>query len=380
MAKRDYYEILGINKNASSSEIKKAYRKLAIKYHPDKNPGNKGAEEKFKEAAEAYEVLSNNEKRQRYDQFGHAGMKGAHSFSGGGMNMEDIFEQFGDIFGGSSSPFESFFGGGRTQRRNHRGSNLRIRVKLTLEEIATGVEKKIKVQRDNTCKTCNGSGAKNGEYDTCGVCNGSGQITRVANTPLGQMRTSSTCHTCHGEGKNIKASCNTCSGTGIISAEEKLSIKIPAGVADGMQLNVSGKGNVGKRGGTSGNLIVIIQEEPHPNLIRESNNLHHDLYISFPEATLGITKEVPTLNGKVKIKIEEGIQGGKVLRLRNKGLPSIEGYSPGDLLIHINLWTPQNLNKEQKAFFTEQKESKNMQPNPGQSDKSFFERVKDMFN
>jgi len=371
MEKRDYYEILGISKNASDSEIKKAYRKLAIKYHPDKNPDNKAAEEKFKEAAEAYEVLSNKEKRQRYNQFGHAGMKGAGGFGGGGMNMEDIFDQFGDIFGGNN-PFESFFGGSKSNRRVHRGSNLRIRVKLNLVEIANGVEKKIKVRRLVVSDGIS--------YKTCTRCNGTGQIVQVVNTPLGRMQTSSTCPMCNGTGKIINNRPPGSDANGMIGKEDSISIKIPAGVADGMQLNVSGKGNMGISGGSPGDLIVIIQEEKGEELVRENNNLHYDLYISFSDAALGTTKQVPTLSGKAKIKIEKGIQSGKILRLRNKGLPSIEGYGTGDLLIHINLWTPQNLTKDQISFFEQNSNADNIQPKPTKTDKSFFERVKDMFN
>ena len=371
MSKRDYYEVLGVSKSADAKEIKKAYRKLAIKYHPDKNPENKAAEDKFKEAAEAYEVLSNSEKKQRYDQFGHAGMSGAAGggFGGGGMNMDDIFSQFGDIFGGGG--FGGFGGGGSRGRRVSKGTNLRIRLTLNLKEILEGVDKNIKVRRLVL--------AEGVTYKTCSTCNGSGQITRVSNTILGQMQTSSTCPTCNGLGKIIDNRPSDSDQNGMIKEEEKVKITIPPGVEDGMQLKVSGKGNAAPFDGVNGDLIVLISIEDHPNLIRDGNNLHFDHYISFSDAALGASSEIPTINGKVKIKLEQGIQSGKILRLKGKGLPSINGYGKGDLLIHINLWTPQCLSADEKKFFETCKKSDNFTPNPSKNDKSFFDRVKEMF-
>jgi molecular chaperone DnaJ len=381
MSKRDYYEVLGVSKGASEEEIKKAYRKLAIKYHPDKNPNDKSAEEKFKEAAEAYEVLSNAEKKQRYDQFGHAGVGGAAGGGAGGfggMNMEDIFSQFGDIFGGSFG-----FGGGggsRGGRRVNRGSNLRVKVKLNLSEIANGVEKKIKVNKQVACNTCNGSGAKNSNYDTCRICNGSGVITRVQQTMLGAMQTQTTCNACQGEGKIIKDKCGSCHGDGVVRGEETISIKIPAGVADGMQLNVSGKGNAAIRGGINGDLIVLIEEEEHPELKREGQHLVYNLHISIPDAILGTNVEVPLVEGKAKIKIEPGTQSGKVLRLKGKGLPDVNSYYKGDLMVEISVFTPTSLSSEEKKMMEQLRDSKNFKPNPSKNQKSFFERMKDYFD
>jgi molecular chaperone DnaJ len=383
MSKKDFYEILGVQRNADEGELKKAYRQMALKYHPDKNPGNKEAEEKFKEAAEAYEVLSNPEKRQRYDQFGHQGMGGNGGFSGSGhMNMDDIFSHFGDIFGGHS-PFESFFGGGGGGGRRHvnRGSNLRVKVKLTLEEIANGVEKKIKVQKNGTCKTCKGSGAQDGaSFHTCSTCNGAGQVHRVTSTFIGQMRTTSTCPTCQGEGQTIANKCKKCNGSGVERMEEVISINIPAGVGEGMQLNVSGKGNAGERGGMPGDLLVVIEEEQHQHLHRDGNQLLYDLYINFPEAALGTSVEIPTLEGRAKVKIEPGTQAGKVLRLKGKGLPSVNSYGRGDLLVNINVWTPQSLSSEEKKLMEQLKQSPNFRPNPGKGDKSFYEKMKEFFH
>lgn len=379
MSKRDYYEILGVTKSASDDEIKKAYRKLAIKYHPDKNPDDKSAEEKFKEAAEAYEVLSNPEKRQRYNQFGHAGMSGAASGGGhygGGMNMEDIFSQFGDIFGGG---FGGFGGGSRGGRRVNRGSNLRVKVKLNLQEIAKGVEKKIKVNKFVSCNTCHGSGAKNGQFETCKTCQGSGVQTRMTQTFLGAMQTQTTCGTCGGEGKIVKDKCNTCHGDGIVRAEEVISINIPAGVGEGMQLSMSGKGNAAPRGGINGDLLILIEEEEHTDLKRDGNNLFYECYINFVDAALGTSIEVPTVDGKAKIKIEPGTQAGKVLRLKGKGLPDLNSYGHGDLLVNINVWTPQNLTNEEKKILESLRDSKNFQPNPNKKDKGFFERMKEYF-
>jgi molecular chaperone DnaJ len=379
MEKRDYYEVLGVSKNATEVELKKAYRQMAIKFHPDKNPGNKEAEEKFKEAAEAYEVLSNPEKRQKYDQFGHAGLGNSAGFSGAGMNMDDIFSHFGDIFG-------DMFGGGfnsrgQRSRRVNKGSNLRVKVKLSLEEIANGVEKKIKVNKYVSCSTCSGTGAKGGSsYTKCSTCHGSGHVTRVTSTFLGQMQTSSTCPQCGGEGQTITDKCNTCFGNGIVKGEEVIPLNIPAGVAEGMQLSVSGKGNAAARGGINGDLIIVIEEIEHPQLIRDSENLLYEHYITFSEAALGTSIEVPTIEGKARVKIEAGTQAGKVLRLKGKGLPSLNSYHRGDLLVNINVWTPQVLSKEEKAILEKLQNSPNFKPHPDKKDKNFFERMKEMFH
>lgn len=368
--KEDYYDILGISKGASAAEIKKAYRKMALKYHPDKNPDNKEAEEKFKKAAEAYEVLSDADKKSRYDQFGHQAFEGSGGFSGGGMNMDDIFSQFGDIFGGGfGGGFGGFGGGGR---RVVKGSNLRIRVKLSLEDIANGVEKKIKVKRKVQ--------ADGVTYKTCNTCNGQGQVTRVTNTILGRMQTASACPTCGGAGQSINKKPSEADAQGLVAKEETVSVKIPAGVVDGMQLKVTGKGNAAPGDGIAGDLLVAIQEEDHETLKREGDNLHYDLYVSLPDAVLGSSMEIDTVSGKVRIKIEPGVQSGKILRLRGKGIPSINGYGKGDLLVHVNVWTPKTLNKKQKEFFESMREDEHFQPKPESSDKSFFEKVKDMFS
>ena len=368
MSKRDYYETLGVSQNAETKEIKKAYRKLAVKYHPDKNPDNKEAENKFKEAAEAYDVLSSPEKKQKYDQYGHAGMGGSSGgFGGGGMNMDDIFSQFGDVFGGGG-----FGGGGRSRgRRVVKGTNLRIRLSLSLKEIAEGVEKKIKVSR-----LVNADGVT---YNTCNTCNGSGQVTRISNTILGQMQTASPCPHCNGNGKSIDKRPQGTDANGMLKESETVTITIPAGVEDGMQLKVSGKGNDAPMEGVNGDLIVLIHVEEHAQLIRDGQNLHFDHYISFNDAALGTNTEIPTISGKVKIKLEEGIQSGKILRLKGKGLPSVNSYGTGDLLIHINVWTPQKLTKEEKDFFEKFKKSDSFTPKPTVKDKSFFDRVKEMF-
>ncbi len=374
--KQDYYEILGVSKNATPLDIKKGYRKMAIKYHPDKNPDDKAAEEHFKKAAEAYEILSDENKKARYDQYGHAafenGGHGAGGFGGGGMNMDDIFSQFGDIFGGG---FGGGSFGGRSSRGRARvkGSNLRIRVKLTLEEIANGVEKKVKVRRK-----VQASGAT---FKTCTTCNGQGQVMRVTNTILGRMQTASTCPTCQGSGEILDKQPKGADSSGLEFKEETVSIKIPAGVTEGVQLKVNGKGNAAPGNNSmDGDLIVVIEEIKHDTLKREGTNLHFDLYINLSEAVLGVSKNIDTVSGKVKIKIESGTQSGKILRLRGKGLPSIDHYGNGDLLIHINVWTPQNLSKEQKEFFEKMIKDENFEPNPSKFDKSFFEKVKDMFS
>jgi molecular chaperone DnaJ len=384
VTKRDYYEILGVARNASDAEIKKAYRQMALKFHPDKNPNNKESEEKFKEAAEAYEVLSNPEKRSRYDQYGHDGMRNnGQGFGGGGMSMEDIFSQFGDIFGGAfGGAFGGGFGGGGGQRRrrvNH-GTNLRVKVRLTLEEISTGVEKKIKVNKYVACTSCKGSGAESGSsFSTCSTCHGTGQVTRITNTFLGQMQTSSTCPSCGGEGQTITHKCPACAGNGIIKGEEVISLNIPAGVSEGIQLSVSGKGNAAARGGVPGDLIVVIEEAPHDDLMRDGINLLYDLYISFPDAALGTSVEIPTLEGKARIKIEAGTQGGKILRLKGKGIPSLNSYGRGDLLVNINVWTPRSLDRKEKELMEQLLRSDNFKPNPNSKDRSFFERMREYF-
>ncbi|MCB0473417.1 MAG: molecular chaperone DnaJ [Flavobacteriaceae bacterium] len=372
MAKKDYYEILEISKSSTTVEIKKAYRKKALQYHPDKNPGDKQAEENFKLAAEAYEVLSDPDKRARYDQYGHAAFDGAGGFHGGSMNMDDIFRQFGDIFGGAFGGGFSGFGGGSQGRVRVKGSNLRIRVKLNLSEIINGVEKKVLVQRKVK--------APGATYKTCTTCNGQGQVTRITNTILGRMQTASTCHVCHGAGEILDHKPHGADSQGLISKEESVSIKIPPGVVDGVQLKVAGKGNEAPGNGISGDLLVVIQEIPHEKLQREGNNLHYELYISIPEAVMGTNKEIDTSTGIVRIKVDSGTQSGKILRLRGKGLPSLEGYGRGDLLVHINVWTPKTLNSEQKAFFEKMMEDPNFKPEPSRSEKSFFEKVKDMFS
>lgn len=382
MAKRDYYEVLEVSKNSSLADIKKAYRKQALKYHPDKNPGDSSAEEKFKEAAEAYEVLSNDKKRSRYDQFGHAGVGSAgNGFGAGGMTIEDIFSHFGDIFGGSFGGFGGFGSSRRgSGRRVNKGSNLRVKVKLNLEEIATGVEKKIKVNKYVSCSTCDGTGAADlSSYSDCSTCRGTGQVTRISNTFLGQVQTSSTCPTCGGEGKVITKKCNSCYGEGIIKDQEIIPIQIPAGVAEGMQMSVGGKGNAARRGGVNGDLLILIHEEDHPELVRDGNDLFYSLYVSISEASLGTQSEIPTVDGKVKIKVEPGTQPGKILRLRGKGLPDVNGYGKGDLLVNINVWIPKVLTKEEKRILTKLNESENFVPKPDKSDRNFFEKMRSYF-
>lgn len=389
MAKRDYYEVLGVEKSASADEIKKAYRKKAIQYHPDKNPGDKEAEEKFKEAAEAYDVLSNPEKRARYDQFGHAGVSGAAGNGGpfggfsGGMSMDDIFSMFGDIFGGHGGfggGFGGFGGDGGAQQRHYRGSDLRVKVKLNLKEISTGVEKKFKLKKYVPCSHCHGTGAEgNGGTKTCPTCNGSGTVIRKQQTILGTMQTRSTCPTCGGEGKIIKNKCKECGGEGIVYGEEVVTVKIPAGVAEGMQLSMSGKGNAGKHNGIPGDLLILIEEEADKELIRDENDLIYNLLLSFPTAALGGTVEIPTIDGKVKVKIESGTQPGKVLRLRGKGLPSINGYGTGDLLVNISVYVPETLSKDEKKQLEEMENSDNFKPNTSIKEK-IFKKFRSLFD
>lgn len=385
MSKRDYYEILGVAKSSSADEIKKAYRKVAMQYHPDRNPGDKEAEEKFKEAAEAYEVLSDQDKRAQYDRFGHAGVNGRGGGGAHGMNMDDIFSNFGDIFG--DDIFGSFFGGGGGRQRGGgrargtRGSNLRIKLKMNYEEIAKGANKTVKVKKYTTCSTCTGSGAKDkNSVQNCSTCNGTGQVRKVTNTFLGQMQTVGTCPTCNGEGSTITSKCTACKGEGRVYTEETINIDIPAGVQDGMQLSLSGKGNAGERGGAPGDLIVLIEEEAHPELQRDNLNVIYDMHISFTDAVFGANPEVPTIDGRAKIKIPAGTQSGKIFRLKGKGFPAINSYEKGDQLIHVNVWTPQTLTAEEKEMMEKLKDAKNFQPQPEKSDKSFYNKIKEMFS
>lgn len=378
--KRDYYEILGVSKNASKDEIKKAYRKQALKFHPDKNPGDKSAEDKFKEAAEAYEVLSSDEKKARYDRYGHAGMgNSGNGFSGQGMTVEDIFSSFGDIFGDAFGGFGGF-GGSRQGKRVNKGSNLRVKVKLNLSEIASGTEKKIRVNKYSPCDTCNGTGAADSKgYSNCSTCHGSGHVTRITNTLLGQMQTSSVCPSCGGEGKIITKKCQSCYGEGIVEKEEIIKINIPAGVAKGMQMTMGGKGNAPRRGGVNGDLLVVIDEEEHEELIREGNDLIYNLFISIPDAITGTNVEVPTVDTNVKIKIEPGTQPGRILRLRGKGLPEVNGYGRGDLLVNVNVWIPKSLGKEDLRIIEKFKDSDAFVPKPDKNDRGFFERMRSYF-
>lgn len=368
--KEDFYDILGVSKSATAAEIKKAYRKKAIAHHPDKNPGDAEAEKKFKQAAEAYEILGDEQKRAQYDRHGHAAFDGQGGFGGGGMNMDDIFSQFGDIFGSAfGGGFGGFGGGG--QRRT-KGTNLRVRVTLNLEEMVLGVEKKIKVKRKKQ--------APGVSYATCKTCQGSGQTMRITNTILGRMQSATTCSACNGAGQTLRHRPSGADAYGMLSQEETVSIKIPPGVEDGMQLKVSGKGNEAPGQGISGDLIVQISVKEHPHLKREGNNLHLDLYVSISDAALGIYKEIETVGGSVRIKLEPGIQSGKILRLKGKGVPSLNQYGSGDLLVHVNVWTPTKLTKEQKQFFEDQRTHDNFIPNPKSGDKSFFDKVRDMFS
>ncbi len=382
MAKRDYYEILGVSKSSDADTIKKAYRKTALKYHPDRNPGDKEAEEKFKEAAEAYEVLSDSDKRARYDRFGHAGVSGNGGFGGGGMSMDDIMDQFSDIFGGS--PFDTFFGGssgGRRRAGGKRGSNLRIKVSLSLDEIAKGTTKKIKVKKQVKCTTCSGSGAKDsGSVSSCMGCGGSGYVRQVRSTFLGQMQTTTACPTCNGSGQTITAKCSKCKGEGRIYDESTIELEIPAGVEDGMQLSMRGNGNMGLRGGPPGDLLINISEKPHEHLKRDGANVIYDLYLNFADAALGTSVQVPTIDGKVKIKIPAGTQAGKIFRLKGKGLPVVQSYHQGDQLIHVSVWTPKKLTNEERELLEKLKGMPNFTPHPSKSEKGFFEKMKDYFN
>lgn len=384
--KRDYYEILGVDKNADEATIKKAYRKVAMQHHPDRNPGDKAAEDKFKEAAEAYEVLSDGNKKARYDRYGHAGLENmGGGYSGGGMNMEDIFSHFGDVFGDGGSPFESFFGGNQGSSRSRsggqKGSNLRIKVSLTLEEVDTGVTKKIKVKKQVTCKTCSGSGAKDrNSVTTCSTCQGSGYVRQVKNTFLGQMQTTVVCPKCNGAGKTVTAACGTCRGDGRTMDEELIEIEIPAGVQEGMQLSMRGKGNAGQGGGAAGDLLINIEEKPHDHFSRDNMNIVYDLFLNFADAALGTNAEVPTLSGNVKVKIPAGTQAGKIFRLKGKGLPSLQQYGKGDQLINVNIWTPKILTAEETLMLEKMKEMPNFNPKPNSGEKGFFERMKEYFN
>jgi len=383
MAKRDYYEILGVGKNASAEEIKKAYRKAALQFHPDKNPGNKEAEEKFKEAAEAYDVLSDTQKKSRYDQYGHAGMGGA-SGGPGGMNMDDIFQNFGDIFG--ESIFGEFFGGGgrRQQRtRGVRGTNIRIKVKLSLKDIAEGSRKTIKVKKYVVCDVCQGSGAKDASsVTTCKTCQGSGHVRRVQNTILGQMATTTTCPTCHGSGQQVTANCTKCHGEGKMYGEETINIDIPAGVHEGIELSMSGKGNAGEKGGPPGDLLISVEELKDTDLKREGNHVVYNLHISFVDAALGTKAEVPTIDGKVRVTIPEGTQGGHIMKLKGKGLPSLNSYGRGDQIIQVHVWVPKHLSAEERKMLEQLKSSKNFKPdmNEARKEKGFFDKMKDIFN
>lgn len=380
-SKRDYYEVLGVEKGSQKDDIKKAYRKLAMQYHPDRNPGDTSAEEKFKEAAEAYDVLSDDDKRARYDRFGHAGMG-----NGGGGNytsVEDIFSRFGDLFGGSGSPFESFFGGGRQRQRQRgqRGSDLRVKVALTMEEIYTGVEKRIKLNRFTTCETCSGNGAEGSDgYRTCETCNGAGEVRRQAGGGFFQQIVVSACPTCQGEGRVVSKPCRSCQGEGRVETSGVVEVNFPAGISEGMQISMRGRGNAGKRGGGAGDLIIMIEETPHADFERDGENVIYELWLNFADAALGTSVEVPTLSGKTRFKIAAGTQSGKVFRLKGKGFSVVNGYGRGDQLIQVHVWVPKTLSREEKSMLEKMKESQNFEPNPSGTDKGFFQRIKDMFS
>jgi molecular chaperone DnaJ len=380
MSKRDYYDILEVGKDADDVVIKKSYRKIAMKYHPDRNPDNKAAEEKFKEAAEAYEVLSDPDKRARYDRFGHAGVSNQGGFhSADSMTMDDIFSQFGDVF--SDSPFESFFGARAQQRsQGQKGSNLRIKLSLSLEEVETGVKKTIKVKKRVKCQTCKGTGAKDGAVKNCTTCGGAGVVRQVRSTFLGQMQTTAQCPNCHGTGSIVVDACAKCRGEGRVIEEETIDIDIPAGVEDSMQLSMRGKGNAGIKGGPAGDLLIAIEVKPHAELKRDGNNLIYELHIGFPDAAIGTSVDIPTLSGPVKIKIPPGTPSGKIFRLNGKGLPSIQSYGKGDQLIYVNIWTPKKLSDDEKAILEKLKSSANFKPQPSKTEKGFFERMKDYFS
>jgi molecular chaperone DnaJ len=381
MSKRDYYEILEVPKDADEGTIKKSYRKIAMQFHPDRNPDNKVAEDKFKEAAEAYEVLSDPDKRAKYDRFGHAGVSGQQGFhSAESMNMDDIFSQFGDVFG--DSPFESFFGnrGGGQRAQGQKGSNLRIKLSLSLEEVEAGVKKTIKVKKRKTCTTCKGSGAKDGAVKSCQTCGGSGFVRQIRSTFLGQMQTTAQCPTCHGTGSIVVEPCTKCRGEGRTIEEEMIDIDIPGGVEDGMQLTLRGRGNAGIKGGPAGDLLISIEVKPHAELKRDGNNLIFELYLSFPDAAIGCSVDVPTLSGPVKIKIPPGTPSGKIFRLNGKGLPSVQAYGKGDELIYVNIWTPKKLSEDEKKILEKLNVSPNFKPQPSKTEKGFFERMKDYFS
>lgn len=386
--KKDYYEVLGVSKSASTDEIKKAYRKLAVKYHPDKNPGDKEAEEKFKEAAEAYSILSDPDKKARYDQFGHAGVEGAGpDFSGGFGNLNDILNDlFGGAFGGGFGRFSGFggFGGGNRgpQQRVYRGRDIRVRVKLTLEEIAKGAEKEITIEKSVPCSDCGGRGARNSsDIRTCPACNGTGQVQRVVNSFLGQTVTYSTCQQCGGEGKIISNPCRSCGGTGLVRKRETIKVRIPAGVEAGMQLTLQGQGHAAKNNGINGDLLVVIEEQEHPELKRDGNNLFYTKIVSIPDAILGADVDVPGIDGTHKVKVEPGTQSGTVIRLKGRGLPTVNGYGgTGDLYVKIAVWVPKKLEKDDKAVVEALKTKESFKPNPSKEDKSFFDKLKDLFD
>lgn len=369
MNKRDYYEILGVDKNASNDDLKKAYRKLALQYHPDRNPDDKEAEEKFKEAAEAYEILSDAEKRTKYDRFGHNGLRGGQDFHGF-SDVNDIFSHFSDIFGGSfggSSIFDDFFGGGRTSSRSRQrtsgtpGTDLKVTLKLTLEEIATGATKKIKLKKYNKCNTCNGSGAEDSNsFRTCSVCNGSGEIRQVSRSVFGQFVNIAQCSNCNGSGKVISKFCNTCSGEGRVYDESTIRINVPAGVTDNSYMTLRGEGNAGKNGGPAGSVIVIFKELEHEYFERDGDNVIYDLFISYPEAVMGTEVEVPTLNGRAKLKIEPGIESGKFLKMREKGIQHLNSHGAGDQLVRVNIHIPKKVSAKEKELLKELQQMPNI--------------------